>query len=112
MRPVRYSDSCLVGFRVCSANMGCKFFIAQPLVLLPHFLERVAGWWPRRTERPCTSGATPALKTWLFNPYLCAECDHPGTPREVWVGCSFDHSFLHASGIGLALYRTDQWKKR
>jgi hypothetical protein len=112
LRCLDYLAFCLVGFRVCSANMGCKFFIAQPLVLLPHFLERFAGGRPRRTERPCASRATPALKARLFNPYLCAECDHPGMPRGAWVGWSFDHSFVHAGRIGLALYRMDQRKKR
>ena len=55
-----------------SANMGCKIFIAPPLVVLLHFIERFAGGCSRRIEHPSAFGATPALKTLIFDPYQFA----------------------------------------
>lgn len=62
--------------------MDCKCFIAQPLVNLFHFAERIAAGWSRRLESPCAFGATVALKARLFNPYWLAEHDHLGTPGD------------------------------
>ena len=60
--PLYFLGFCLLGSRILSANMGGKFFIALPLVVFHHFLERIAGEWPRRIEHPCAFGATAALK--------------------------------------------------
>jgi hypothetical protein len=68
-----FSAFCLLGPWVFSTGMDCKFFIAQALENLLHFVERIARRWPRRLEHPCTFGATAALKVRLFNPYQLAE---------------------------------------
>jgi hypothetical protein len=70
------------GSRLARANMRSELLVALPLVILLHFIERVAGWWPRRIEHPCAFGATPALKTLFFDPYHFAAHGIPGTPRD------------------------------
>jgi hypothetical protein len=77
--------------------MDCKFFVAQALVDLLHFVERIAHRRPRRVENPRTFGASAALKARLFNPNQLAEYDHLGTPPEVREGC---HIFTVRSLLG------------
>jgi hypothetical protein len=59
--------------RFLYANMVCKFLIAKLPVVFHHFIERVAGGWPRSIEHPCAFGTTPAVETLLFNPFQLAE---------------------------------------
>jgi hypothetical protein len=86
LRVVKYpelSNHFVLGFRVFSANMGCKIFIAPPLVVLLHFIERFAGGRPRRVEHPSAFGATPALKTLFFDPCEFALHGLPSTPLNL-----------------------------
>jgi hypothetical protein len=62
--------------------MGCKIFIAPPLVVLLHFIERFAAGCSRRIEHPCAFGATPALKTLFFDPYQVALHDLLSAPLD------------------------------
>jgi len=52
--------------------MGCKIFVAAPLVVLLHFIERFAGGRSRRLEQPSAFRATPALKMQFLDPYQFA----------------------------------------
>jgi hypothetical protein len=38
-----YLILCVLGSRVFRASVGCKIFVAPPLVVLLHFIERFAG---------------------------------------------------------------------
>src|SRR4029077_20912617 len=67
-----YLTLCVLGPRVLSANMGCKIFIAPPLIVLLHFIERFAHRCSYGIEFPCTFGATPAQKTLSLDPYQFA----------------------------------------
>ena len=49
--------------------MGCKLLVALRLEDLLHLGERFATECIRRAEYPDTFGATPTLKTVMFDPY-------------------------------------------
>lgn len=54
---------------VIGANMRRKFLVALQLKVPLRFVERFASERPRRVEYPGTFGATPTLKTVMFDPH-------------------------------------------
>jgi hypothetical protein len=72
------------GSAVLSANVGYEISLELPLVVLLHFIERIAGGRPRRIEHPCAFGAAPAPKTLFVDPNQFAAHGLPSTPRD-WV---------------------------
>jgi hypothetical protein len=73
----------ILGPGVVGADMGSKIFIALPLVVLHHFVDRIAGGWALGIEEPCACGTTPASESLFIEPNQFAAHDLPRTRREL-----------------------------
>jgi hypothetical protein len=110
IRPIRRSwnslDSltfCVLGSKMLSANMGRKIFIAPPLVVLLHFIERLADGCSRRIEHPSAFGATPALKTLFFDPSQFALHGLLSTPSDLLRTCASSAVATTNAALSIAL---------
>jgi hypothetical protein len=83
--------------------MGCKIFTAPPLVVLFHFIERIADGCSRRIEHPSAFGATPALKTLIFDPNQFALHGLLGTPFDLLRLCSSSATAATKAALLIAL---------
>lgn len=54
---------------VCSTDVGSKFLVTSPFVVLPHILNRIPHGRIRRAEHPCACRTSPPLKIRCFNPH-------------------------------------------
>jgi hypothetical protein len=102
-RRLDYLTFFVLGFRVFSANMGCKIFIAPPLVVLHHFIERIASGCSRGIEHPRAFGTTPALKTLFFDPYQFAPHGLVSTPFDLLRVCSSSATATSKAALFIAL---------
>ena len=89
--------------KVFSTNMGCKIFIAPPLVVLLHFIERFADGSSRRIEQPCAFGATPALETVSFDPCQFALHGLLSTPFDLLRSCTSNATATTIAAPSIAL---------
>jgi hypothetical protein len=83
--------------------MGCKIFTAPPLVVLFHLIERFAGGCSRRIEHPSAFGATPALKSLIFDPNQSALHGPLGTPLDLLWLCSSSATATTNAALLIAL---------
>ena len=64
------------GSWVLSTNVGGKLFVTLGLVLLLHFIQRLADDRTRRMKQPITLGATETLEGAVLNPNQLARHGH------------------------------------
>lgn len=71
--------------RVLGTDMSTELLFALAFVVHLHLVDGFTDGQPVRLERPCASGATPALKILAFDPYEFATHRHLNLSRLVAV---------------------------
>jgi len=83
-----------------------KIFIASPLEVHFHFIERFASGESHRTEHPCAFGASPARKMLFIDPYQFA-AHGPLARFSIWR--RYD---LVIEGAALVFFRVQRLRQR